>query len=82
MATRTIIGSAYWATYLINGDASGMTDIEQAAADTWCDVELDHGEHIVDCGDPYFTWSYALHCHDGTQGGDVVEYTVYKHDGV
>ena len=28
----------WWASYLINGDASGLTDDEQAEIDNWCEV--------------------------------------------
>jgi hypothetical protein len=31
----TITGAAYWASYLINGDASGMADRELALANHW-----------------------------------------------
>lgn len=28
----------WWASYLINGDASGLTDEEQTEIDHWCEV--------------------------------------------
>jgi hypothetical protein len=70
-----IIGAAYWAPYLINGDASGMDDDEIALCDAWCARELEGGE-VVDCGEPYFSWSYDLYTGEEFSGGDVVEYTV------
>lgn len=34
---ETIKGSAYWASYLINGDDSGINETERALADAWCE---------------------------------------------
>ena len=31
------IGAACWASYLINGDASGISNDERALADAWCE---------------------------------------------
>lgn len=39
----------YWTCYLINGDATGLTDDETAAIDAWCD-ETGVGP-CVDCAD-------------------------------
>lgn len=33
--TEEFLLPAHWACYLINGDASGMTDAEQAEVDEW-----------------------------------------------
>lgn len=71
----TIQGSAHWASYLVNGDASGLTDSELAVCDAWLvQNALEHAP-IVDCGEPYFSWSYGLHTSADCQGGDLVEYT-------
>jgi hypothetical protein len=35
--TDTVEAPAYWACYLINGDASGMEDDEIAECDRWCE---------------------------------------------
>ena len=75
---RTVEGSAYWATYLINGDASGMTDDETTECDRWCERELADNEDIVDCGEPFFSWSYGWHTGSKYAGGDLVKYTVIK----
>jgi hypothetical protein len=72
----TATGAAYWASYLINGDASGLTNEERKLADAWCERELGPNDAIVDCGEPYFTWSYRLYTGDDIQGGDVVDYRV------
>jgi len=65
---------AYWASYLINGDASGITDEEKQAADAH--LEAEGIVHVIDCADEaYFSWSYDLHggiC----SGGDLLDYTV------
>lgn len=80
MATmRKVTGAEYWASYLINGDASGLTPEEKAACDNWLSIELEPGETIVDCEDEgRFTWSYDLHTHTGIRGGSVLDYTVIK----
>jgi hypothetical protein len=54
-------GAACWASYLINGDASGLTDEERKQADAWCERELGPSDAIVDCGEAWFTWSYRLY---------------------
>ena len=69
-------GAACWASYLINGDASGLSDEERELADAWFARELGPNDAIVDCGEPYFTWSYRLHTGAPFSGGDVVDYRV------
>jgi hypothetical protein len=54
-------GAAQWASYFINGDASGLSDEERKPADDWCERELGPNDAIVDCGEPYFTWHYDLY---------------------
>jgi hypothetical protein len=71
MNTETYILPAYWASYLINGDASGLSDDEQAECDAWTDTNL--GGNCVDVGEPYFA-----HRNDaGTLAGDVAEFTFF-----
>jgi hypothetical protein len=67
-------GAACWASCLINGDASGLTDDERKLADAWCERELGPNDAIVDCGEPYFTWHYELYTGAEFRGGDVVDY--------
>jgi hypothetical protein len=74
------IGAACWASYLVNGDASGLTDDERKLADAWCDRELGPNDAIVDCGEAYFTWSYGLYTGAPFRGGDVVDYRVIEGD--
>lgn len=76
----TVTGAAHWASYLVNGDASGLDTRERWEADQWtkrngievCDVARDaagEGE------ESRFTWSYQVHCPDSeARGGSVVDY--------
>lgn len=71
-AKRT--GPSYWASYFVNGDASGLTPEEKAKADAWLEREQ-VAVVCLDDGEPWFTWSYRLYapeCDCG--GGEVVEY--------
>lgn len=84
----TITGPVYWASYLINGDASGLKDGEQAKVDAWlaregvrrvvCDAPgvNDAGEPDPEATqEPRFTWSMRLHCPElDCDGGDVLDY--------
>jgi len=74
---------AYWACYLINGDATGF-DItntpddpdagtrEQLEIDQW--LESEGNPHFVDCGEQYFSWSNEA----TSLGGDVCDYIAHK----
>lgn len=72
----TIIGPAFLASALVNGDFSGLNAEEteccrkfQESIDPW---------YIVSCeGEPRFTWSFRLYGGDAA-GGDVIDYTVHK----
>ena len=72
------IGAACWASYLINGDASGLSGDERALADAWCDRELGPNAAIVDCSEPYYSNHYDLHTGDKYRGGEVVNYRVLE----
>lgn len=65
----TYVLPSYWASYLINGDDSGLEEGERAQINEWL-----HQEDLpdpVDCGESYFSW-----INDATDlGGDVCEYT-------
>jgi hypothetical protein len=71
-----ITGAACWASYLINGDASGLTDREVTLANHW--LATNEVLDVVDCdAEPHFTWNYDLHTGDVmARGGNVLEYTV------
>jgi hypothetical protein len=76
MESKIVRGAAHWASYLINGDASGLTELERIQADAWCDRELEDGEQVVDCGEPYFSWSFGMYTGIPVKGGDLVDYTI------
>ena len=78
MCVRTVIGAAAWASYLINDDASGLSDEEQAACDAWYEREIERCEYITDAGEAYFSWMYDMHTGTPYKGGDVAEYTVIR----
>ncbi|UTC28477.1 hypothetical protein GURKE_04750 [Brevundimonas phage vB_BpoS-Gurke] len=85
----TNTGPEAWAPYLINGDASGLTTAEVAAANRWMDRE--DVSHVVgiaagEDGDeqtPRFTWSMRLHCPEADcEGGSVLDYMAHpRSDG-
>lgn len=72
---------AFWASYFINGDASGLTDAEQRDADAWWAENLpaDVPVSCVDCSeDPDFRRyhdadRYVLPC-------DCLTYTFLVHE--
>lgn len=79
MTTVTGTAPAYWASYLINGDASGIDDSDVEQADkfaAWL------GGNIVSCSDD----SFFAHYHDarqfGTLAADCLEYTALIHTEV
>lgn len=72
--TDVIAGAAYWASYLINGDASGITNEERDLADAW--VERNGIRDVLDVGEQYFSSSYGFHTGSKYSGGDLADYTV------
>lgn len=76
MKLQTVKASAYWASYLINNDASGLSDEELALADAWLAINgFEHAE-FVDVSEPFFSWFYGFHTGANCQGGDLAEYQV------
>ena len=75
--TVEVVAPATWASYFINGDASGLEDAEIAAADRWLERESKGCEFfdIVDCGEAYFGRWFDDWGQPGVTGGDLVEYT-------
>lgn len=67
--TETFTLPASWASYLINGDDSGISEEEASE----CDAFLAKNPHLypAGCGDQYFKHSNAA----GTPAGDVCDYT-------
>ena len=65
---------AYWASYLINGDASGLKDGEQAAIDAFISKESKPRPiYFVDVGESYFARSNDAN----SLGGDVADYVAH-----
>lgn len=67
---------AHWASYLINGDASGMTDDEQAECDQWL-TGLD-GWSVVSCSDEQFFGRFHFAVEGKTLGCDLLTYSLLK----
>ena len=62
----------YWASYLINSDASGLEDGEQAEIDAFVDRE--NLGRFVDVSEPWFAKSNDANL----LGGDVATYQVWS----
>jgi len=46
---------AYWASYLINGDASGLDEAEKAHCDTYLSEQGLSRRLFTDCGEQFFS---------------------------
>ena len=69
-------GVAYWASYLINGDASGMNDSEIALCDAWQkSIEPYYVVGIVEDSER-FTWHGELYGAD-CAGVTVCDYIIH-----
>lgn len=64
LKVETITGVAYWASYLVNGDATGMEDSEIALCDKWCDSIAPYYVISVEDDSERFTWSGHLYGSD------------------
>ena len=58
MKAFTLTAPSSWASYLINGDASGIDDAERKAADAWIAVV---GRAPVSCTDAGFLRHHTAH---------------------
>lgn len=77
MQVYTFTAPAFWASYLINGDASGLCPGEAKRIDEY--MALAHpGVDVHDVGEPGFSWTYDLYGGD-VPGGDLAEYTGLVH---
>jgi hypothetical protein len=66
---------SYWASYLINGDHSGLSDDEKQAVDNFLGREDMRSLSCVSCGEE----SYFANSNDaGTLAGDVMEYSFLR----
>ena len=74
----TVTAPAYWASYLVNEDASGLDDDERRAADRWlADLAPWRVVATIDDAEPRFTWSFRLYGGE-SDGGDVIDYIVHR----
>lgn len=71
--TTTFTLPSYWASYLINGDASGLNDEEQENADSFLEDVTPWTPSSVE-GESFFSNSNDA----GTLPGDCLEYTFFK----
>lgn len=69
--TETYTLPAYWASYLINGDASGMEDAEVAEVDSWLTAHPKLGACLDVSEGEEFAWRNDAN----SLGGDVAEFT-------
>jgi len=68
-----IIAPAYWASYLTNGDASGIGDEEAKRCDAFMAKHYPYVDVVDVKGEPFFSWSYDAYGGD-SEGGDLCEY--------
>ncbi len=80
-----ITGPSHWASYLVNGDDSGLEPEEKAAADAWQEkikpwyvVSIADDPDTGESQEGRYTNHYALHSGTSFQGGNVVDYIVHK----
>lgn len=75
----TATAPSYWASYLVNGDAEGLTPEEKARADHWLAQQASW--HVVSTieGSERFTWHYSLYDTLARDtGGEVLDYVMRK----
>lgn len=71
---ETYILPAYWASYLINGDDSGYSNLEIADIDLFCE-----NNNLGSCLDAEVEDTYFAHSNDANNlGGDVCKFTFFK----
>ena len=74
---ETFTGVAYWASYLVNGDASGMDDSEIALADKWQESIAPYYVVSIEDDSERFTWHGELYGAD-CSGVTVCDYICHK----
>jgi hypothetical protein len=80
------IGSAHWASYLINDDSSGLDERDIALCDAWQEslspayvVCIKDCEETGEPEEPWFTWSYDLYTGDpDVSGGSCLTYILHE----
>ena len=79
LAVTKITGPAYWASALINGDESGLSDEESAQLAQWCELKAPWYIVSVVEDSESFTWSYQAHNpFADCAGGEVVDYIAHR----
>lgn len=77
IACTEATGASHWASYFINGDASGLTSEEKAQADAWL-AQQAPWYPVADIEDSdRFTWFYELHTGIPCAGGNVTDYIMH-----
>lgn len=75
---QTLIAPEHWASYLINGDASGLEagDVERVSA--WLERERVLNVLTIE-GEPYYTQRLDLHCPEANAlAGSVLDYVCVR----
>lgn len=75
IATFTATAPICWASYLINGDSSGLDDNEIEQADAWI---TRMGGYVSDVGEAEFASRHDAWA-ECPLAGDVAEYTIIAH---
>ena len=71
MQTRDFALPAYWAPYLANGDASGISDHERSTVDAFLSENGLTAHQCVGVGESRFAWANDAN----NMGGDVADYS-------
>jgi hypothetical protein len=72
----TCKGPSYWASYIVNGDGSGMREDELAKCDAWLEYHNARGWRVVSCEDDSdFSDCYIFGL--GRFAGDVCTYILH-----
>jgi hypothetical protein len=76
--TDVIDAPAHWASNLINGDASGMEDAEEAECDAWSESIAKDGWSIVGCSDESHFGRFYFPVAGRELGCDLLTYQLLK----
>jgi hypothetical protein len=69
---KLLTGLKVWASYLVNGDASGLDADERKQADAW--LERQGIKSVLDTvNEPYFTYNPTLYVPDQPKAGGMVQ---------
>lgn len=82
LEVNTVTLPAYWASALVNGDFSGLDEVERQRCEHAITALHDDGWSVVSTADdsePRFTWSYQMYDPEADcQGGDVLDYVAHR----